>query len=163
MPNFSMVDKHGHKWDSSFEKEVFDYLQRYEKDWSIRRAVSGSDTLSYTSPVRGGQCVGCGGTGVVQQRSYTPDIHISSDKEGIAFYIEAKGFFPGPKRNLYRSVAAQRDDVNLLLVLQQNGWVTRGKTRLLDWAERYKLPAILWKDVIHSDPEHLWDICLRYK
>lgn len=62
-------------------------------------------------------------------------------------YIETKGYFEGTKRNLFRQVIKAYPNVDIRLIAGADHWVTRGKTRLSDWAKRYKIRMYLWKDL----------------
>jgi hypothetical protein len=84
---------------------------------------------------------------VVQERTYTPDLFVGSN----GFYLETKGYFPGPKRSLFRAVLASNPNADIRLVAQSNHWVTKGKTRLSDWAKRFKIKFHVWDGKLPED------------
>lgn len=142
----------GAVWASRFEYQVFERLSNL--GYPVRKCEAGGcDTFSYHTPVRGGYCTECGGNQCVQQRSYTPDLFISSnggmdskgnDSGGI--YLETKGYFPASKRNLLRSFSTTGPKITLMFLAQRDLWVTKGKTRLSDYFTRYlkNIPFAVW-------------------
>lgn len=141
----------GSIWASSFEYDIYAALR--DSGVRVRRAEE-ADSLSYSTPVKLGKCAGCGSDSVVQERTYTPDLVVvpaGSVADSGGYLIETKGYFPGPKRNLFRQICAQRRDVDLRLVVQHDLWVTRGKTKLSDWAKRYKIKFHVWDGDLPSD------------
>lgn len=153
------VDSDGEVWASRYEQRVYAELHRVLGD-DVRRCGEG-DTVTYTTPVRAGLCVECGSSGVVQQRTYTPDLWVSDPLRGDAaggYFIESKGHWPAHKRNLLRNVARCNPDLPVVLVFQNDGWVTKGKTRYSDYAARYlkDWPVVIWKDFLKK-PKDLYD------
>lgn len=145
-------DPKGDIWASPFEFNVYDAILLKE-GFTIRRAGD-SDSLAYGTAVRGGRCTKCGCDTVIQERSYTPDLYLvrkGSARDTAGFYVEVKGYLPGPKRNLFRQVKAQHPDVDLRIVAQSDHWVTKGKSRLSDWAKRYKIKFHLWNGSLPED------------
>lgn len=133
----------GQVWASPFEWRVYDAVKRSGRD--IRRATS-ADTVDYNTSVKHGRCTQCSSDSVVQERTYTPDLYIGSQGSGRAgYFVETKGHFPGPKRNLFRQVKAQTPDIDLRIIASSDHWVSKGKTRLSDWAKRFKIMLIIWK------------------
>mgnify|MGYP003340999475 FL=1 len=107
------------------------------------------DTISYTEPKVNARCVACGSWECVQDRSYTPDLLLipqgGDDSDG--YFIEVKGYFRREKRQLFRVMRNSRPDINLRLILEADHWVTKGKTRMTDYARRY----------LKTTPTHVWD------
>jgi len=139
----------GSIWASKFEWQVYDALVRHfasSPGTSVERC--GPDcTLGYHSSVKNGRCLECGTVCVVQERTYTPDIRIvrtSESGEKRCTYIEAKGYFEGGKRSLFRQVLKSHQGVDIRLVAERDHWVTKGKTKLSDWARRFKVKFHLW-------------------
>jgi hypothetical protein len=83
---------------------------------------------------------------VVQERIYTPDLlmYDPASLVGKQVYLETKGYFPGPKRNLFKQARAQHPELDIRLVASSDHWVTKGKTRLSDWAKRFRIPFHVW-------------------
>lgn len=136
-------------WASKFEWRVFDELVRhFANDPGVSVERCGPDcTLGYHSSVKNGLCQECRSLRVVQERIYTPDIRIvrtseSGDKRST--YIEAKGYFEGSKRSLFRQVLLAHKELDIRLVAERDHPVTKGKTRLSDWAKRFKVKFHLW-------------------
>jgi hypothetical protein len=145
-------DPAGDIWASPFEFNVYDAIKD-KGDFTIRRATE-RDSLAYSTAIRGGRCTECGCSTVVQDRSYTPDLYLvwkGVDRLTSGFYVEVKGYLPGPKRNLFRQVKAQHPHVDLRIVAQSDHWVTKGKSRLSDWAKRYKIKFHLWNGSLPED------------
>lgn len=139
------MDPSGDVWASPFEFNVYDAIKLAGKH-SIRRAGD-SDALTYSTSVKLGRCEKCGSHTVVQDRTYTPDLYLIRETGQAGqerYFVEVKGYLPGPKRNLFRQVKAQHPNVDLRIVAQSDHWVTKGKTRLSDWAKRYKIAFHLW-------------------
>ena len=143
----------GHVWASKLESLVFEELSK-DARIDVRRCEKGSsDTFSYVSPVRGGVCVGCGCKEIVQQRTYTPDLYIRRKARGIddsGYYLEIRGRFPGPKRNLIRNFIKTGPGIDLRMLLQRDGHAT-GKLTMLEYVTKYlKIPVHVWD---HKLPE----------
>ncbi len=138
-------------WASKFEYNVYEKLCRL--GYVVRKCEKGtSDTFDYHTPVKSGQCPQCGCGEIVQRRTYTPDLFVyttggldSQDPEG--FYVETKGYFPGPKRSLLRAFAKERPDIVLCVIAERDNWVTKGKSKLSDYFSRY----------LKSVKFHVWD------
>jgi hypothetical protein len=138
----------GEIWASPFEYKVYDHLRANGR--TIRRADE-RDKLTYNTPVKQGRCTQCNSCSIVQERTYTPDLVVVQGERreeaiGRVYFIETKGYFDGPKRNLFRQVKSQHTSIDLRLLASSDHWVTKGKTRLSDWAKRFKIPFALWKD-----------------
>lgn len=114
----------------------------------VRRAAA-QELFKYTTAVKKGRCAKCLSDEVVQDRTYTPDLVILA--KGELIYLETKGYFPGPKRSLFRAVLAANPNADIRLVAQSNHWVTKGKTRLSDWAKRFKIPFHVWDGKLPED------------
>ena len=81
---------------------------------------------------------------VVQQRSYTPDLVITPyadvGKEAASIrkiYLETKGYFPASKRSLLRAFRKTGPSIDLRVLAERDNWVTKGKSKLSDYFERY--------------------------
>lgn len=146
------IDPTGALWASKFEYEVYEELRGQlwlNTEWTIERCGP-SDTLGYNTSVKNGRCTQCQSTCTVQERTYTPDLVLVrrvQGQEARRVYIEAKGYFEGTKRNLFRQVVKAHSDVDIRLVAGADHWVTKGKSRISDWAKRYKVKMYLWKDL----------------
>jgi hypothetical protein len=142
----------GTVWASKYESQVFDQLRRVLGN-AVRKCESGgSDTFPYPSTVRGGRCLECESGSVVQDRSYTPDLHIDISREGDragGTYIEAKGYWDAHHRNLLRSAARANPDLNLVFVFASDKWVTKGKSKYTDYVKKYfpNAKAVVWSPV----------------
>lgn len=136
-------------WASKFEYQVYDALVRhFASNTRVSVERCGSDcTLGYNSAVKNGRCKKCGDVCVVQERTYTPDIRIvrtSESGEQRTTYIEAKGYFEGSKRSLFRQVLKTHQSLDIRIVAERDHWVTKGKSNLSDWAKRFKVKFHLW-------------------
>lgn len=131
----------GSEWASPFEYKVFAALT--EQGVEVRKTDT-IDAIKYTSPVKNGRAV-CPGicSEVVQDRVYTPDLLFTTDTPRLV-YLETKGYFPGPKRNLFKQARSQHPELDIRLVASTDHWVTKGKTRLSDWAKRFRIPFHVW-------------------
>ena len=137
----------GSEWASKFEWQVFDALSA--NGYNVRRCDE-RDTLSYTEPKSNARCVACGSWECVQDRTYTPDLFLlpeSQGADGVGYYIEVKGYFRREKRQLFRCMRNSREDIDIRLILEADHWVTKGKTRMTDYARRY----------LKTTPTHVWD------
>lgn len=138
----------GTVWASKFEWEVYDALSRHRG--AFVRKCTGSDTISYIEPRPNVTCVACGSSECVQARTYTPDIFYipkAAAPNGGGYFIEAKGYFRAEKRMLFRHLVNSNPDYDLRVVLSANNWVTKGKTRISDYFDRY----------MKDTPYHIWD------
>lgn len=136
-------------WASKFEYQVYDALVRhFEGNPRVSVERCGPDcTLGYHSSVKNGRCKECRSVCVVQERTYTPDIRIvrtSESGQKRTTYIEAKGYFEGSKRSLFRQVLKSYESLDIRIVAERDHPVTRGKTNLSDWAKRFKVKFHLW-------------------
>ena len=137
-------------WSSRYEYELF--LQLKEQGYNVRKTDE-KDSLSYTSPVRGGRCLQCSSGKVVQEHVYTPDLSVGEQspsakpgsKDGNRDYcIEAKGYLRGPRRALLRHFRKARPGVDLRLVVQRDYRVS-AKATITEWATKYlKVPVVVW-------------------
>lgn len=129
------IDPTGEVWASKFEWQTYEHLRA--SGANVRRCGD-SDSITYHESRPNVQCMACGSRECVQERIYTPDLYIiPKDPELEGYYIEAKGYFRSEKRKLFRHLRKTRPDISLRAVLQSNHWVTRGKTRLSDYFDRY--------------------------
>lgn len=147
------VDGEGNVWASRYESEVYDQLRLLGCD--VRRcSPEEGDSFDYTSKVVRGQCLECESDRVVQRRTYTPDLRLYG-APGLGrgpvggIIIEAKGYWPAPKRNLLRSVYKGEQDTPLVFVFQADRWVTKGKSKYTDYVARY-MPtwgSVVWNNI----------------
>ncbi len=141
-------DPEGQVWASKFEWEVYQKL--LDNGHAVRKCDSG-DTFNYTQPRPNVKCLECGGCECVQERSYTPDLHILRPRGGggssRGYYIEVKGYFREEKRRLFRCLRNSRPDVDLRVIFAADSWVRKGKTRLSDYFDRY----------VKNTPYYFWD------
>lgn len=137
----------GQVWASKFEWEVFDALQR--AGVSVRKCDSG-DTVTYYQARPNVRCLDCGSSNCSQERTYTPDLFVipkSGSDNGGGYFIEVKGYFRDEKRALFRCLRTSRSDIDLRCVFAADHWVTKGKTRLSAYFDRY----------VKNTPYHFWD------
>lgn len=136
-------DEHGEIWASRFECKVYESARAAAK--TVRRCdKGGSDTVSYTSPVRNGVCTSCEGVNVVQQRTYSPDLCVLQSADGEEdsalsrahkYYVEAKGYLRASERTLLRSLFASNAIPDLRIILQADYRI--GKHTIGWWIDRY--------------------------
>lgn len=139
MADRTYVDEAGSKWDSRYESQVFRQFELLGCN-PRRCSAEEGDTIPYTTSVVRGKCLECESDKVVQSRTYTPDLFVDSipgAEEYGGFYVEAKGYWPAPKRNLLRGVHKGGSKAPVVLVLQKDRWVTRGKSKYTDYARRF--------------------------
>ena len=143
----------GEVWASKFEWEVYGALKAAGHD--VRRCDS-SDSISYSEPRPNVSCLECGSHRCAQDRTYTPDLYLrpkAGSHNGDGYYIEVKGYFRNEKRRLFRCLRNSRPDIDLRCIFASNHWVTRGKTRLSDYFDRYikSTPYVFWKGVLPEE------------
>ena len=144
MANRTYIDDRSRRWDSKFEWRIANWCDNNGVGYSAQPR-----SFSYRTPVKGGTCVACEGTDVVQDRSYTPDFLL----DGSAYYIEAKGFFRPGARALLQRFITQRRDVPLRFIFQANKSLPLKRTPdYLDWAAYYKCVALVWSDKVGLTP-----------
>lgn len=141
------VDHEGVQWASRYEADLYWHLKGLGVP--VRKCEQGSsDTFHYTSRVVGGRCLGCEDGEVVQDRTYTPDLYVgeASGVHGGGYFVEAKGYWKPPQRNLLRSVVKSHPELNLLFVFQKDVWITRGKSKYSDYVKKYFKNAqyVIW-------------------
>jgi hypothetical protein len=138
-------------WASKLESLVFARLLKVPGIRVRRCDPEAGDTFDYHTLIRSGVCGSCGSSSVVQQRTYTPDFHITPDgpgRDGRGFYLETKGYFPGEQRNLLRAFLKTGPKVDLRLVLERDGRATRSLTQV-EYAVKYlKIPVHVWDGVL---------------
>ena len=151
MADRRFIDPTGRQWDSKYEYQVYEHLRLLGYDVRKCSAEEG-DTLAYTSNVRKARCLECQSDQVVQDRTYTPDLHVSDlHRPGatgtMGSYLECKGYWKPAKRNLSRSFVRSNPDINLVFVFQNNGWITKGKSRYTDYVNRYfkSCSCVVWR------------------
>jgi hypothetical protein len=143
----------GTVWASKFEWKVYEGLRK--AGVTVRKCDS-RDTVRYIERKRNGRCLECGSNSVVQDRTYTPDLFVSTPREESplsGYYIEAKGYFRADKRQLFRCLVASNKNYAIRVILERDGWVTKGKTKYTDYFARYlkKTPVHVWDGDIPGD------------
>lgn len=146
-------DPEGNIWPSKFEWEVYDTLLR--SGVNVRRCDK-SDTITYYQPKPNVECLDCGSSRCSQTRTYTPDLHITTEGGGghsHGYYIEVKGYFREEKRRLFRCLRQSRKDIDIRCVFASDHWVKKGKTRLSDYFSKYvkNTPFCFWNGDIPGD------------
>jgi hypothetical protein len=114
------TDPEGNKWDSRYEYLVYAAYKAAGTD--IRRTTK-SDTFSFVLSIKRGKCGACGSDQVGQQRTYTPDFHVTTDNskhEAKFYYIEAKGYLRPKERSLLRAFYKTNPDAPVRYLLQRD-------------------------------------------
>lgn len=120
MADRRFLDPTGQEWASEFEYRVYDGFRVLGYD--VRKCGEG-DSFAYTSSVTRGTCLECKSDRVVQRRTYTPDLYVSDlqSPSGLdGCYIEAKGYWPAPKRSLLRAAVRANEDLPIVFVFQND-------------------------------------------
>lgn len=140
----------GQIWASPFEYRVYDEIRTAGR---VRvRKTTEADSIAYSTPVKRGYCAQCGSDHVAQARTYTPDLAVVSDDDGTArYFLETKGYFRGSGRNLLRAAVKANPQADIRLIAQSDHWVTKGKTRLSDWAKRFKIKFTVWNGALPEE------------
>ena len=144
------LDPSGEQWASKYEWETYEHLRA---TGSRVRKCDSSDTLNYTECKKLCTCVECGSGNIVQERVYTPDLHIipKGREYSEGYYLEVKGYFRGDKRRLFRCFRDSRQDIDLRVVAQAN--TKTGKLRLTEYFARYlkTTPIVIGYENIPED------------
>src|SRR5208337_3161975 len=114
------IDPEGNIWDSRYEYLVF---RAYADAGKEVRRTSKSDTFSFMPEISGGKCRACGATEVGQQRTYTPDLHVTADypeSPTVEYYIEAKGYLRAKERALLRAFYKANPNAPVRYLLQRD-------------------------------------------
>lgn len=136
-------DDDGNIWASKFEYQVYERLQ--DAGRLVRKCDKGyDDTFCYHSRIKSGSCSECGSKQIIQRRTYTPDLFIPTS-QGLAnpntgergIYLETKGYFNAHARKLYRDFQETGPDITLGVIAERDNWVTKGKSKLSDYFQRY--------------------------
>jgi len=109
-------DSSGGLWASRFECEVFETLSDDARLVVLRCSQGDSHTFPYHSKVLKGSCMECGSSKIIQRRTYTPDLFVvptCRGSDGRGYYIETKGYFPGPQRKLSSDFLRTGEDIDL--------------------------------------------------
>lgn len=86
---------------------------------------------AYTTPVVNGLCKPCGNKGVVQRRTYTPDVML-----GNGLLVEIKGKFSPEQRSFMRHFIKCNPDKRLAFLFQRDNWLSKKKARsYCTWAD----------------------------
>lgn len=131
--NFKFTAPDGEVWDSEFEWHVYTGLR--DLGWTVRRCDK-RDSITYHTPVQDGCCMECGGSDVVQVRSYTPDLWVvepqqSDGRPGRGPYlIECKGYFPRERRGMLTDFAVQNPSLDLRFLFSKVAKLTAAKTNV---------------------------------
>jgi len=115
------IDADGGEWDSKFEWRVYNGLRDHGN--RIRRCDE-RDAIAYNTSVRQGRCLECKSNAVIQERIYTADLFMVSERDGGAtgggYLVECKGYFPGTKRALFRAISKQLQGIGLRIIFESN-------------------------------------------
>ena len=92
----------------------------------------------------------------MQDRTYTPDLRVRQafgQDQGQLYFIEVKGYFRPERRKLFREMVNSNPDYPVRVILEKNQWVTKGKTKYLDYFQRYlkTVPVIVWGEEYLQD------------
>lgn len=131
------IAEDGSEWDSKFEWSVFEGLR--SNGYRVRRCNE-SDSIAYHSPVKQGRCLECGSSSVVQERTYTADLYVvegTAEDPGCKYLIECKGYFPSPKRSLFRALSAGLQGTGLRIVFESNQRLRGTKMTPVEYIQRY--------------------------
>lgn len=133
------LDAEGREWDSRFEWLVYTALE--SSGYNIRRCDE-RDSIDYSSQIRGGYCLDCEGSRVVQSRTYTADLYVlERQSKGIkgGYQLELKGYFPATKRSLFRAVAEQceADGISIRIVFESKYKMRGSKMTGPEYIHRY--------------------------
>ncbi len=150
-------DDDGVIWASRLECEIFQSISTDDRVVVRRCDQGGSDTFSYTTPIRSALCKSCGSTEAVQERVYTPDLYVypatpGGDKRG--YYIEIKGHFPGPRRTMFRHLLKDKrcPSVRLLLDPQSAYRTATAALTLVEYCHKFmKIPVHVWSGLLPED------------
>lgn len=142
-------DDDGKIWASEFEYRVFAGLLESLGKERVSRCEGGEGcSFDYTTKVKQGTCLQCGGREVAQERVYTPDVRVRPARDARStgdYFIETKGYLSGPKRQLLRSFVQARPDVSLVFIFQTNRRWKGLKRTPTEWAGSFlKCPAFVW-------------------
>ena len=143
-------DNEGTIWASKYECLVYEGLLLHGVH--VEKCEKGEGhSFRYTESKANLRCLECQSTNCVQDRTYTPDLLVVPGNGETPYYLETKGFFPAKSRNLLRNFNKSRSDINLRFVTSTDAWVTKGKTKLSDYFQRY----------LKTVPFHVWNHNLK--
>ena len=156
------IDPEGNIWDSRYEYLVF---RAYADAGKEVRRTSKSDTFSFMLQISGGKCRACGATEVGQQRTYTPDLHVTADypeSPTVEYYIEAKGYLRAKERALLRAFYKENPDAPVRYLLQRDfpatarSKVTGQRGSIVQWFHKFlpKAKIAIWSG--HAIDEKDW-------
>ena len=134
------IDEQGDEWASKFEHDVYQGLR--SSGYRVRRCDE-SDTVAYYSSVTSGRCVECGGTDVVQARTYTADLFVvkpPKQHNGPGGYlVECKGYFPRDRRALFCAIAKEckRLGTGLRIIFESNRKLKGTQQTPVSYIHRY--------------------------
>lgn len=156
------TDPEGNIWDSRYEYLVFRAYAEV-KGLNVRRTTK-SDTMAFVLSIARGQCLACGATTVGQQRTYTPDLHVTpSDTEPQAepYYIEAKGYLRPKERSLLRAFYKAHPDAPVRFLLQRDfpagakSKVTGTRSSIVQWFAKFlpQFKVVVWNGKVPKDDD----------
>jgi len=139
----SFTSPDGQLWDSKYEHDVYVAIKGTGAD--VRKCDK-SDSFCYHEPKKGGKCLACGSGDVVQERIYTPDLHVCTPPNGTdggsSFFIEVKGYFRQQRRALFGHFLKSNKDVDIRILFEHDGKAT-AKFTYSEYVERYyKIPVV---------------------
>lgn len=117
-----------HKFDSKFEKRVYERLRELAVDVQYEPT-----TFRYVRRLKGAVCGECGSGKVGKVLRYTPDFRI-----GTGIFIETKGYFPADRRAamddfITDEIIAPKIDLRFVFG-SDNKLRKTSETRYSDWA-----------------------------
>lgn len=143
-----VVDSDGVEWASEFERKVYERLRACGAD--IRKCDK-SDSLTYSEAKPRCVCLDCGGNRVVQERIYTPDLFVITQRSPRGFYLETKGYFPAPKRRLFKDFIKAREDIDVRILFERDNRAPKSKLRYTEYCARYfKIPCAAGVDNVED-------------
>ena len=93
----------------------------------------------------------CGSTTIVQNRTYTADLYVVPAREGEddrGYYLEVKGYFPGPQRKLFHDFIRTGEDIDLRILFEGAGKATPRLSYIEYTDQRLKLKCHVWDGVL---------------
>jgi hypothetical protein len=155
------TDPDGGKWDSRYEYLVW---RAYSAAGTTIRRTTKSDTMAFVLPIKRGKCGACGSDQVGQQRTYTPDFHVTTNNskhEAEFYYIEAKGYLRPKERSLLRAFYKTNPDAPVRYLLQADfpagarSKRTGERSRISQWFSKFlpKARVSIWHGEIPKDDD----------
>ena len=119
------------KFRSQAEANVAQWLRQHGVKYGFE-----TEKFKYTSPVKGGRCVDCGGK-ARKNRTYLLDFWIPD----LVFGIEVKGRLGSSDRSKYRDIKECNPELDLRFLFLADNLIRRGRPeRYSDWASQFGFP-----------------------